>query len=125
MLNLDTHMVVALLSGDLSKAERDILAIESLAVSDIVFWEIAKLVQLRRLDLDFDDAGFTAFQRSVTVFPITLEIARKSATLDFASDPADEIIAATSVVENVPLLTRDRRILKSKMVPFAPGRGRK
>ena len=84
--------------------------------------ECAKLVQLRRLELDFHDAGSAAFHRSVTVFPITLEIARKSTQLDLSSDPVDEIIGATSVVENIPLLTRDRRILKSKMVPLAPNR---
>ena len=122
MLNLDTHIVVALLSGDLNKAEHRLIADDSLAISDIVFWELAKLVKLRRLELDFHDAGFTAFHRSVTVFPVTLEIARKSTELDFSSDPADEIIAATSVVENIPLLTRDRQILKSKMVPFAQNR---
>jgi PIN domain nuclease of toxin-antitoxin system len=39
--------------------------------------------------------------------------------LDFKSDPADELIAATSVVERIPLLTRDKRIRKSKLVPLA------
>ena len=39
--------------------------------------------------------------------------------LDFRSDPADSIIAATSLAYQVPLLTRDRVILKSKVVPFA------
>ena len=28
-------------------------------------------------------------------------------------------LAATSVVHNVPLLTRDRKILRFKLVPFA------
>ncbi len=55
----------------------------------------------------------------MTVLPITLEIARQSTQLDFTSDPADEIIAATSIVENIPLMTRDRRIRRSKMVPLA------
>ena len=41
------------------------------------------------------------------VWPIDLTIARASTRLDFSSDPADEIIAATSVVHSVPLLTRD------------------
>jgi len=53
------------------------------------------------------------------VIPITLEIARQSTRLDFSSDPADEIIAATSIVENIPLLTRDQRIRKSRTIPFA------
>ena len=34
----------------------------------------------------------------------------------------DEIIAATSVVYNVPLLTRDRVIRGSKIVPLASSR---
>ena len=123
MLNLDTHIVVALLSGDLSKAERHLVADDTLAISDIVLWELAKLVQLRRLELDFEDAGFAAFHRSVTVFPISAGMARQSTRLDFSSDLADEIIGATSVVENIPLMTRDRRILKSKMVPLAGNNG--
>lgn len=39
--------------------------------------------------------------------------------LDIQSDPADEIIGATSVVEQIPLLTRDKKLLKSKIVPLA------
>ena len=31
----------------------------------------------------------------------------------------DELIAATSIVHRVPLLTRDRQIRKSRQVPFA------
>jgi predicted nucleic acid-binding protein len=41
------------------------------------------------------------------------------ATLDFRSDPADELIAATSLVHNVPLLTRDRKLLASQQIPLA------
>jgi PIN domain nuclease of toxin-antitoxin system len=123
MLNLDTHIVVALLSGDLNKAEHHLVANNALAISDIVLWELAKLVQLRRLELDFEDAGFIAFHRSITVFPISAEIARQSTRLDFSSDPADEIIGATSVVENILLVTRNRRILKSKIVPLARNHG--
>ena len=123
MLNLDTHIVVALLSGDLSKTERQLISDNPLSISDIVLWELAKLVQLRRLELDFEDAAFAAFLRGVAVIPISAEIARQSTRLDYTSDPADEIIGATSVVEDIPLLTRDRRILKSKMVPLVRSHG--
>ena len=118
MLNLDTHIVVSLLNGDLGKKEHQRIVSDSLAISDVVLWELSKLIQLRRLDLDLQDRAFAAFLRSVTIFPITIEIALMSTRLDFTSDPADEIIAATSIVENAPLITRDRRILKSRMVPF-------
>ena len=36
------------------------------------------------------------------------------------SDPADQLIAATSIIEQIPPLTRDRKILRSRMVPLAP-----
>ncbi len=122
MLNLDTHMVVALLQGDLSNKERALIVAEPLAISDIVLWELAKLIQLDRLELDLDDAAFHNALRSLTIIPISSEIAKVSTELDFASDPADEIIAATSVVEGIPLLTRDRKILKSRQIPFpVPG----
>ena len=119
MLNLDTHVVVALLDGSLSAEETALVSAERLAISPVVFWELAKLVQLKRLEMDFDSPEFREFLRHVMVVPITFEIARKSTELDFCSDPADEIIAATSVVEEIPLLTRDRRLLKSRMVPLA------
>ena len=49
MLNLDTHILVALLKGELSDEERSLILSAQLAISDIVLWEIAKLVQLGRL----------------------------------------------------------------------------
>ena len=79
----------------------------------------AKLVQLRRVVIDLDSAEFTRVFARVHVWPLDLATCRHSAQLDFQSDPADEIIAATSIVHRVPLLTRDRTIRKSKLVPLA------
>jgi predicted nucleic acid-binding protein len=45
-----------------------------------------------------------------------------STQLDFSADPADELIAATSIVHDVPLVTRDRRIRSSRRVPLAKTR---
>jgi hypothetical protein len=39
--------------------------------------------------------------------------------LDFGSDPADELIGATGLFHEVPLLTRDGKIRKSTVVPLA------
>ncbi|MGB7067898.1 MAG: type II toxin-antitoxin system VapC family toxin [Pyrinomonadaceae bacterium] len=119
MLNLDTHILVASLAGDLTQRETVLITSESLAVSDIVLWELAKLVELRRLVLDMDSVAFRRSLRHLTIIPITVQIARQSTKLDFESDPADELIAATSLVERIPLLTRDRKILGSRMVPLA------
>ena len=46
-------------------------------------------------------------------------ICKRIRDLDFRADSADEIIASTSVVHAVPLVTRDRTIKKSRLVPLA------
>lgn len=119
MLNLDTHIVILFVAGNLNSPELRRIQGQELAVSDIVLWELAMLARAGRLRMDWADTGFQSFLRMLTVIPISLEIARQSTQLDFSSDPADEIIAATSIVEKIPLMTRDRRIRKSKIVPFA------
>jgi PIN domain nuclease of toxin-antitoxin system len=119
MLNLDTHILVYMLSGDLSEHELSSMQDEDLAISDIVLWELTKLIQLKKLELDLHSQAFQKLLTGLTVIPTNLEIARISTALDFRGDLADEIIAATSIVENIPLLTRDAKIHKSKKVPFA------
>ena len=122
MLNLDTHFLVFAVVGGLSGPERALLSTNRWSISAIVLWELARLVQLGRLSMDLDDREVRRVLAQLHVWPIDLEVARASVDLDFRGDPADEIIAATSVVHGVPLLTRDRTIGKSKMVPLAvPG----
>ena len=53
------------------------------------------------------------------VWSIDLAVAHASTRLDFRSDLADELIAATSVVHDIPLLTRDETMRNSKIVPLA------
>ena len=123
MLNLDTHFLVFAVAGGLSGRERALLSANRWSISAIVLWELARLVQLGRLSMDLDDREVRRVLAQLHVWPIDLEVARASVDLDFKGDPADEIIAATSVVHGVPLLTRDRTIGNSKMVPLAaPGK---
>ena len=77
------------------------------------------MVDLGRLDMGLDDRGVQRILAHLHVWPIDLEITRTSTRLDFRGDPADEIIGATSVVHYIPLLTRDRTIRRSKLVPLA------
>lgn len=119
MINLDTHILVCAVSGELRPSERDLLARNRWSVSAIVLWELAKLVQLGRIDMDLEDRDVARALNRVHVWPIDLAVAQTSTRLDFESDPADEIIAATSIVHNAPLLTRDRVIQRSKVVPLA------
>lgn len=118
MLNLDTHILIYALEGSLNRAESHLLKQHSWSISAIVLWEICKLVQRKRIGLDLNSPDFTRTLARVHVWPLDLMICRKSTELDFQSDPADEIIAATSIIHNVPLVTRDRRMLDSKLIPF-------
>ena len=119
MLNLDTHILIYALLGDLRPAEQNLLARNRWSVSPIVLWELAKLVQLGKLELDLDDREVVRVLSRIHMWPIDLDVARTSTQLDFRSDTVDEIIAATSIVHDVPLLTRDRIVRKSKIVPLA------
>ncbi len=122
MLNLDTHILVYATTGQLRSAESYLLLRDRWSVSSIVFWELAKLVERRRIDIDLDDREVTRVLRRLHVWPIDLEVAKASTQLDFASDPADELIAATSLIHGVPLLTRDPNMRRSRIVPLAvPG----
>ena len=119
MLNLDTHILIHALHGELREDERRLLASTQWSVSSIVFWEIAKFIQLGRVELDLDDRQVVRVLSRIRSWPIDLAVARASTRLDFRGDPADEIIAATSVVHRLPLVTRDAVIRASALVPLA------
>jgi PIN domain nuclease of toxin-antitoxin system len=119
MLNLDTHLLLYAMTGALRPREAHLLGGDRWSISAIVLWEIAKLAQLRRIEVDLDDVEVVRVLGRVHVWPLTREIAKASTALDVKCDPADELIAATSLVHKVPLVTRDRRLLKSSLVPLA------
>ena len=119
MVSLDTHVLVFALEGSVTPRERRVLAGNTWTISAIVLWEVAKLAQLGRIAVDLEDAEVVRVLSRIQVWPLDLTVALQSTRLDFSSDPADELIAATSIVHNVPLLTRDRRIRSSAIVPLA------
>jgi len=118
MLNLDTHILVHALQDNLTANEHRLLVRNSWSISAIVLWELAKLVRRKRITIDLSSPDFTRALARVYVWPLDLKICHTSTELDFESDPADEIIAATSIVHKVPLVTRDQKILSSRLVPF-------
>ncbi len=119
MLNLDTHIFLNAVSGRLTDSERRVLASDEWGISDIVLWEIEMLHMRGRIGQGLEHPALAEALRRVTIWPLTVAICMKLRTLDFHSDPADEIIAATSLAYDVPLVTRDRRIRESKQLRFA------
>lgn len=120
MLNLDTNVFLAVVEEALRQDElRAMRHDDHWCISAIVLWEIAKLNQLHRIKLAVNDPIVLQLLELVEIVPIDIEIAKASARRDFRSDPADEIIAATSIVHNAPLVTRDSTILRSLLVPLA------
>ena len=124
---LDTHAWVWWMLGDRRLGRPMLDALDALPsharpyVADISLWEVAMLVARGRLALDVPleewlDAA--AHPRSVRVVPITPAIAAGVADLpaEFQRDPADRLIVATCRALDAPLLTRDDRIARSRLV---------
>ena len=87
----------------------------------MTLWEIATLQSLGRIRLHlslpkwFEQALRTPYLERIRISPaIAAEVAALPDSLH--RDPADRVLIATARVLEVPLLTRDRRILESKLV---------
>lgn len=119
MLNLDTHILLHALAGTLKPAERRLLASDHWSISAIVRWEICKLRELGRIELDLDLPEVVRALNRVETWPLSWDVCRASCELDVRGDPADQLIGATSLVHNVPLVTRDRVLRRSKQIPLA------
>ena len=122
MLNLDTHILIHALDGSLTPVEIKILNDDSdWAISAIVLWEIEKLYEKGRIRFSLDAPMLARALGSLQVLPITPEICLNLRRLDFNSDPADELIGATSLTHGMALVTRDRRIRATKLFPCLGG----
>jgi len=119
-LLLDTHALVWLVEGDRRlgprgrKSAASALVDDMLFVSAISFWEIAMLIQHRRLELNQPTANWRQqiSKLGIEEVPVSGDIAILAAELDgFAPDPADRIIGATAIVRGATLVTADDRIL--------------
>lgn len=124
---LDTHAWIWWIEGDrrLQRRVRDTLdRLPSDArpcLSAISLWEVAMLVERGRVVFSVslsDWLSAAAHPRSVRIIPISPDIAAQTAILPatFPRDPADRLIVASCRVLGLPLLTRDARILRSRLV---------
>jgi len=89
------------------------------AVATITLWELAWLAENGRIQVVGSVESFVRETVArVLIRPITPEIVALAVRLPvrFPRDPADRMIAATAIVEGVPLVTADRRIRQAKVV---------
>ena len=80
MLNLDTHILLHALGDSLKPAELKLLRTRRWSISAVVLWEIAKLAQLGRIEVDLDDPLVVRTLTALHVWPITAEIAVMTTT---------------------------------------------
>ena len=94
---------------------------DELLLSAISPWEFCKLLEKGRLAIscspeDWLNAAFDL--PKFRLVPLSPVIAYRSTVLSqpFHNDPADQIIAATALLENAAILTKDRNILEYEYV---------
>lgn len=124
-LVLDTHILVAWVEGGrgLSPRVRRVIDRESqkapVIVADISLWEIAMLVEARRIRIKVPLHAWLEAATApplATIASITPAIAAELASIP-PWDPADRIIVATARVHGATLVTLDERIRESGLVP--------
>ena len=127
MIVVDTHIIIwnalkpEMLSGKAEKAISAANNSDGIIFCEISLWEIAMLMHKERLSIDIEYTEFIQLilESNKYVFRgITPEIAWLSIGLfsDNNKDPADRIIAATSIIENANLVTADNELRQSKKV---------
>lgn len=127
MITIDTHVIIwEALRPDLI-TQRARTAIENanetdgIIFSEISLWEIAMLMEKRRIEVDISYIEFIHLIKASNNYifkGISPEIAELSTSFssDINLDPADRIICATSIIINTSLVTADDNLRKSKTV---------
>ncbi len=122
MIILDTCILIFdnLTPERLSKVALEVLergeTMGQLCCSDISLWEIAMLEQKRRIIIATDYLSFMQSVLQRRILPIIPEIAALSVSLPLVqADPADRLIAATTLFYHAQLLTADQKLLDSQI----------
>ncbi len=130
MIVLDTHIWIWWVQGDQLlppdyQAYIQSYETQGLGISVISCWEIAKLIERRRITLPLpveDWINQALSYPGMQLIDLTPRIVVESTELPgtFHRDPADQLIVATARVYNCPLVTVDTLIRNYPHVQVAP-----
>jgi PIN domain nuclease of toxin-antitoxin system len=126
MILLDTHVVVwlalepAKLSRPAQAAIRAARLRGELAISAITLLELAWLAENGRVETSLSVESFVRQCTSkMTVLPLTPEIAARAVSFpeSYPKDPQDRLIGATALMEGIQLVTHEKKIKNSGLIP--------
>ena len=127
MILLDTHTWIWFVSKPeiLSKRATKVVSAavkeKRVLISSISAWEVAILVEKKRLKLSLDVTDWIAKSENlpfIQFIAVSNSIAVRSVNLPqpLHTDPADRIIIATAISAGVPLVTKDKKLLNYRHV---------
>jgi PIN domain nuclease of toxin-antitoxin system len=117
---LDTHAILWLTQSEKPLGARaralceEALVRDELAISPVVYYELADLVRKRKLVQQIDMSRWRRdlLAMGVLEMPVSGAVAIQASELaDFHKDPWDRMIVATALVHEATLVTADRQIL--------------
>ena len=121
MLLLDTHVAIWVAEGepignDALRQIAEAIPGRGVLVSAVTAWEIALLHAGRKRSFEPSPMAWLSDlerQQGIRFIPLDHAMAAHSQALpgDFHRDPADRFLVATARVLDVPIVTRDKRIL--------------
>lgn len=114
---LDRHQLSTKAPKAINQADEQ----NELMIADISLWEISMLIKKKRIHMNTNAANFINLflkSRSLSIMPISAEIAELSTSFDseINNDPADRIIAATTIIHHAQLVTADKNLIDSKLI---------
>jgi PIN domain nuclease of toxin-antitoxin system len=127
LILVDTHVVVWLAFDQTRISSKAKAAIDDarkladgLAISGMSLLELATLASKGRIHLGISLESFLQdVEARFVVLPITGRACAcgMGFPATYPKDPADRVIAATALIEGLSLITADREIRRSKLVP--------
>lgn len=91
-------------------------------VPALVLWEISLLVRTGKIELSQPFAEWMEMlflQRGFDLAPLDPPVIAEALKLHFTDDPFDSAIVATALIRDLPLITKDQRIIGADLIQVA------